>query len=94
MIRRTIPVSYIPRHLRTGHLRRIAMDRLPGPLWPLHILFPAPSGRSVPRLPACDRRRMAGPPPHVRTTPAPTQHDIAEAYHAHPYPHGRWEDRA
>ncbi len=48
------------------------------------------------RLPACDSRRMAGLPPlpaAMRTTPVPSEHEIAEAYHAHPYPHGRWEDR-
>lgn len=94
MIRRTIPVPYIPRHLRTGHLRRIAMDRPPiGPLWPLNILFPAPSDRRVPRLPSCDSRRMDGLPPlpsSLRTTPTPSEHEIADAYHAHPYPHGRW----
>ncbi len=88
MIQRYFPV--LPRHLRTGYLRNRLRARAM-----LHLLFPAlASDRRVPRLPACDRRRMAGPPPHVRTTPAPTEHDIAEAYHAHPYPHGRWEDRA
>lgn len=95
MIRRTIPVSIVPRHLRTGLLRRIAMDRMPGLPWPLNILYPAPSDRRVPRLLACDGRRMAGLPPlpaSLRTTPAPSEHEIADAYHAHPYPHGRWGD--
>ena len=72
------------------------MDRMPGLPWPLNILYPAPSDRRVPRMPACDRHRMAGPPlpASLRTTPAPSEHEIADAYHAHPYPHGRWEDRA
>ena len=91
MIRRTIPVPYIPRHLRTGYLRNL----LGAPAM-LHLLFPAPSERRVPRLPSCDSRRMAGLPPlpaGLGSTPAPAEHEIADAYHAHPYPHGRWEDR-
>lgn len=90
MILRYFPVR--PRHLRTGYLRNRS-----GAHAMLHLLFPALADRRVPRLPACDRARMAGLPPlpsALRTTPAPSEHEIADAYHAHPYPHGRWEDRA
>lgn len=80
-----------PRHLRTGYLRNRPRARAM-----LHLLFPALTDRHVPRLPACDSRRMAGLPPlpsSLSTTPAPSEHEIADAYHAHPYPHGRWEGR-
>lgn len=89
MILRYFPVR--PRHTRTGYLRNQRARAM------LHLLFPALTDRHVPRLPTCDSRRMAGLPPlpaALRATPAPTDHEIADAYHAHPYPHGRWEDRA
>lgn len=82
MILRTIPASYIPSHTRTGYLRNQRARAM------LHLLFPALTDRHVPRLPACDSRRMAGLPPlpsSLRTTPAPSEHEIADAYAAHPY---------